>query len=333
MSAIIWLKIRWFTIPSELIFIEKGDNMNDKSLNVQNDAFKKRNTWLFAGSLAILLVIGTFIFGWRVLLLAAVSFAVSLVIDYVFATLRKKPFDSEWMITPLLVVLILPPGVPAWLVGIATFFAVFFGKNIFGGSGKYIFSPALVGVLFVLISFPVHMSTNWLYPGGDLFTGATPLLSLFRGANPYPFTTTQLLFGQAPGVVGETFRAVVLLLGVLLLVLKVRDWKVPVSYLGFFFFLTGLSFIFFKDTFGRDPILSLLTGGLLFGAFFIASDPVLSPQNTKGKILFGFGLALITFIIRFFGTYAEGVTFAIILMSAISPLIDNLTLKKEEVQA
>jgi Na+-transporting NADH:ubiquinone oxidoreductase subunit B/electron transport complex protein RnfD len=127
--------------------------MNDKSLNVQNDAFKKRNTWLFAGSLAILLVIGTFIFGWRVLLLAAVSFAVSLVIDYVFATLRKKPFDSEWMITPLLVVLILPPAVPAWLVGIATFFAVFFGKNIFGGSGKYIFSPALVGVLFVLISF------------------------------------------------------------------------------------------------------------------------------------------------------------------------------------
>ena len=307
--------------------------MNDKSLNVQNDAFKKRNTWLFAGSLAILLVIGTFIFGWRVLLLAAVSFAVSLVIDYVFATLRKKPFDSEWMITPLLVVLILPPAVPAWLVGIATFFAVFFGKNIFGGSGKYIFSPALVGVLFVLISFPVHMSTNWLYPGGDLFTGATPLLSLFRGANPYPFTTTQLLFGQAPGVVGETFRAVVLLLGVLLLVLKVRDWKVPVSYLGFFFVLTGLSFIFFKDTFGRDPILSLLTGGLLFGAFFIASDPVLSPQHTKGKILFGFGLALITFIIRFFGTYAEGVTFAIILMSAISPLIDNLTLKKEEVQA
>jgi Na+-transporting NADH:ubiquinone oxidoreductase subunit B/electron transport complex protein RnfD len=134
-------------------------------------------------------------------------------------------------------------------------------------------------------------------------------------------------------VVGETFRAVVLLLGVLLLVLKVRDWKVPVSYLGFFFVLTGLSFIFFKDTFGRDPILSLLTGGLLFGAFFIASDPVLSPQHTKGKILFGFGLALITFIIRFFGTYAEGVTFAIILMSAISPLIDNLTLKKEEVQA
>lgn len=307
--------------------------MNDKSLNVQNDALKKRHTWLFAGSLAILLVIGTIIFGLRVLLLTAVSFAVSLAIDFAFSKLRKKPFDPEWMITPLLVVLILPPGVPAWLVGIATFFAVLFGKNIFGGSGKYIFSPALVGYLFVLISFPVHMSTNWLNPGGDLFTGATPLLSLFRGANPYPFTTSQLLFGQAPGVVGETVRALIILLGVLLLVLKVRDWKVPVSYLGFFFVLTGLSYLVFNDTFGRDPILSLLTGGILFGAFFVASDPVLAPINTKGKILFGFGLALLTFIIRFFGTYAEGVTFAIILMSAVSPLIDNITMKKEEVQS
>lgn len=307
--------------------------MGDTNLKVKNDALKTRNTWLFAGSLIILLAIGTFIFGFQVLLLTAVAFAISLIIDYAFSKIRKRPFDSEWMITPLLVVLILPPGVPAWLVGIATFFAVFFGKNIFGGSGKYIFSPALVGVLFVLISFPVQMSTNWLNAGGDLFTGATPLLSLFRGANPYPFTTAQLLFGQAPGVVGETFRAGVLLLGVLLLVLNVRDWKVPVSYLGFFFVLTGLSYLFFKDSFGRDPILSLLTGGLLFGAFFVASDPVLAPQNTKGKILYGFGLALLTFIIRFFGTYAEGVTFAIILMSAVSPLIDNLTVKHEEVQA
>jgi len=302
--------------------------MNDTNLNVEKNQVNKQRVYLFSFALVILLIIGTVNYGLHILLLTAVSFAVSLLVEFAFAKMRKKPFDPEWMITPMLVVLILPPGVPAWLVGIATFFAVFFGKNIFGGSGKYIFSPALVGALFVLISFPVQMSTTWLNQGGDLFTGATPLLSLFRGTDPYPFTTMQLLLGEAPGVVGETFRLGVLVLGAMLLILKVRDWKVPASYLGFFFVLTGLSYLFFD--WGRDPILSLLTGGILFGAIFIASDPVLAPENTKGKILYGLGLALLTFIIRFFGTYAEGVTFAIIIMSAISPLIDSVTVKKTE---
>jgi Na+-transporting NADH:ubiquinone oxidoreductase subunit B/electron transport complex protein RnfD len=302
--------------------------MNDTNLNVEKNAVNKQNLYLFAFALAVLLIIGTVNFGLHILLLTAVSFAVSSIIEFAFARLRKKPFDPEWMITPMLVVLILPPAVPAWLVGIATFFAVFFGKNIFGGSGKYIFSPALVGALFVLISFPVQMATSWLSQGGDLFTGATPLLSLFRGANPYPFTYGQLLLGEAPGVVGETFRLGVLVLGGLLLMLKVRDWKVPVSYLGFFFVLTGLSYLLFD--WGRDPVFSLLTGGILFGAIFIASDPVLAPQTSFGKVLYGFGLALLTFVIRFFGTYAEGVTFAVILMSAVSPLIDSMTVKKVE---
>ncbi|HCZ24727.1 MAG TPA: electron transporter RnfD [Acholeplasmataceae bacterium] len=302
--------------------------MNDTNLNVEKNVVNKQRVYLFSFTLVVLLIIGTVNYGLHILLLTAVSFAVSLIIEFAFAKLRKKPFDPEWMITPMLVVLILPPGVPAWLVGIAAFFAVFFGKNIFGGSGKYIFSPALVGALFVLISFPVQMSTTWLNQGGDLFTGATPLLSLFRGVDPYPFTTMQLLLGEAPGVVGETFRLGVLVLGVMLMILKVRDWKVPASYLGFFLVLTGLSYFFFD--WGRDPILSLLTGGILFGAIFIASDPVLAPENTKGKILYGLGLALLTFIIRFFGTYAEGVTFAIIIMSAISPLIDSVTIKKAE---
>lgn len=303
--------------------------MNETSLNVENETIKKRNMWIFTLALVILLIAGTVFFGLRILMLTAVAFVVSLAIEFAFSKLRKKPFDQEFMITPLLVVLILPPGVPAWLIGISTFFAVFFGKNIFGGSGKYIFSPALVGVLFVLISFPVQMSTNWLEPGGDLFTGATPLLSLFRGTTPYPFTIMDLLLGQAPGVVGETFRLAVIVLGLLLLLLKVRDWKIPLSYLGFFFLLTSISYVLFKDDFGRDPILSMLTGGILFGAFFVASDPVLAPVTGLGKVLYGLGLAIITFVIRFFGTYAEGVTFAIILMSAVSPLIDNLTVKEK----
>jgi Na+-transporting NADH:ubiquinone oxidoreductase subunit B/electron transport complex protein RnfD len=305
--------------------------MSNQNVDIKKDGLKKYHPWIFTGALIILLIAGIIIFGLNVLLLASVAIVVSLIIEFAFSKMRKKPFDKEWLITPLLVVLILPPGVPVWLVAIATFFAVFFGKNIFGGSGKYIFSPALVGYVFVLISFPVDIATNWIQPGGDLFTGVTPLRSLLGTTTPYPYTVSELLLGGAPGASGETLRIAVMILGVLLLIFKVRDWKSTTSFLGFFFVMTAISYLLFKDGFARDPFLSLITGGLLFGAFFIASDPVLTPENSWGKVIYGFGLALITFVIRFFGTFPEGVMFAILLMSAVSPLIDNLFVKKEEV--
>lgn len=304
--------------------------MNETSLNIKNDRSKTLKIWLFQAALIILLVLGIINFGFNVLFLTIVSLVVSFLLELAFAKLRKKPFDTEWLITPLLVVLILPPGVPLWLVGIATFVAVFFGKNIFGGSGKYIFSPALVGLVFVLVSFPIDMATHWLEPGGDLFTGVTPLRSLLANTNPYPYTISKLLFGQAPGATGETVRLGVIILGVLLMIFKVRDWKATLSFLGFFVMLTLIGSFIFKGVFDRDPLLSLFTGGLLFGAFFIASDPVLTPITTIGKVVYGFGLALLTFIIRFLGTFPEGVMFAILLMSAVSPLIDNTFKTKEK---
>lgn len=308
--------------------------MNDVNTNVQHDKKTTLNLWIFAAALAILLILAVVFFGVHILLLTAVSFAVALLVEFAFAKGRKLPFDKEWMITPLVVVLILPPAVPAWLVGIATFFAVFFGKNIFGGSGKYIFFPALVGALFVLISFPVQMATSWQQPGSDIMASATPLLSLNRGVTPYPFTLGELLLGQAPGSTGEIFRLGVIVLGLLLFILKVRDWKATASYLGVFFVLTAFIYFVFPDAaIARDPIISLLSGGILFGAFFIASDPVLQPQTSFGKVLYGVGLALLTFVIRNFATFAEGVTFTLIIMSAISPLIDNVTVKKVESEA
>lgn len=307
--------------------------MHETSLNTKADRSKNVKVWLFQGTLIILLILGIINFGFNVLFLTVVSLVVSFLIELAFAKLRKKPFDKEWLTTPLLIVLILPPGVPIWLAGIATFFAVFFGKNIFGGSGKYIFSPALVGLVFVLISFPVDMATNWISPGGDLFTGVTPLRSLLAGTNPYPYTFLNLLLGQAPGATGETVRIAVLILGVLLMIFNVRDWKVSTSFLGFFVILTVLSFVIFKGAFDRNPLLSLFSGGLLFGAFFIASDPVLAPLTSMGKVVYGFGLALLTFIIRFFGTFPEGVMFAILLMSAVSPLIDNAFPVKDKVES
>jgi Na+-transporting NADH:ubiquinone oxidoreductase subunit B/electron transport complex protein RnfD len=317
----------------EFDLIEKGDKMSNQNVDMKQGGLKQYHAWIFLGALAILLVAGIIIFGLRVLLSAAVSIAVSFVIEIAFARMRKKPFDKEWLITPLLIVLILPPGVPVWLIAIATFFGVFFGKNIFGGSGKYIFTPALVGFVFVLVSFPVDMATNWLQPGGDLFAGVTPLRSLLGTTSPYPYTFNELLLGGAPGATGETLRIAVIILGVLLLILKVREWVVSVSYLGFFALFAVVSYLLFEDSFARDPLLLMMTGSILFGALFIASDPVIAPKDGRGQVLFGLGLAIITFVIRFFGTFPEGVMFSILLMSAVSPLIDNLFEKKEEVQA
>ncbi|MBU1144104.1 MAG: RnfABCDGE type electron transport complex subunit D [Firmicutes bacterium] len=305
--------------------------MTETLTSVQKDALLKKNTYIFTGALAVLLIAAAFIFGYYVLAIAAVSYAVSFVVEILFSKLRKKEFDYGWMVTPLLIALLMPPAIPLWTVGIAAFFGVFFGKNIFGGSGKYIFSPALVGVLFVLISFPAQMATAWIDPQtADFFTGATPL-SLFNRGLPFNYSTLDLLMGSTIGTLGETFRLGIIVLGLLLIVLKVSDWRIPLSYLGSFFVITGLAFLISPDSIGKDPVTSLLLGGILFGAFFIAVDPVTAPVTSKGRIVYGIGLGLLTFVIRNFGTFHEGVTFSIIIMNAISPLIDNKTVKEIDV--
>lgn len=311
--------------------------MTETMTSVQNDALLKKNTYIFTGALAILLIVAAFIFGWYVLAIAAVSYAASFIVEILFSKFRKKELDYGWMVTPLLIALLMPPAIPLWTVGIAAFFGVFFGKNIFGGSGKYIFSPALVGYLFVLISFPAQMATAWIDPQtADLFTGATSL-NLFNRGLPIGYNMFDLLMGNTIGTLGETFRLGIIVIGILLMVLKVSDWRIPLSYLGSFFVITGIAFLIWPDSIGKDPVLSLLLGSILFGAFFIAIDPVTAPVTGKGRIIYGIGLGLLTFIIRNFGTFHEGVTFTIIIMNAISPLIDNKTVKKtvtsEEVAA
>jgi Na+-translocating ferredoxin:NAD+ oxidoreductase RnfD subunit len=311
--------------------------MTDIKSSVIKYVQTNKNTVIYASMLLVLLIVGAIIFSPYVLLLALVAFLVALPLDLAFSKWRKKPFDPGFMVTPLLLTLLMPPAIPLWVVGIGAFFAVLFGKNIFGGSGKYVFTPALVGAVFVLISFPSQMATHWVNPVTDIIGGATPLINLNNNLNPYPYTITQLLLGNVPGSLGETFRLGIIVLGLLLIALKIADWRIPLAYLGFFFIITAIFYYAFPDylnarniPYGKDPFTSLFVGGLLFGAFFIAVDPVIAPLTSKGKIIYGFGLALITFIIRNYGTFHEGVTFSLLIMAAVSPLIDNATQKKVE---
>jgi len=304
-----------------------SQEMHLKSPNVPS----KKNLLIFSASLVILLIASAFLYGIYVFAVAAVALISGGFVEFIFAKVRKTEFDISWIVPPLVVTLMLPPTIKLWVVAVATIFGVFFAKAIFGGLGKNIFNPAVVGVLFVTISFPSMITAaEWIHPSIDGFAGATPLNLLNSGAE-FTYSIRDLLFGNVPGAIGETFRLGIIVLGIVLIVLKVADWRIPVFFLGSVLVFTALGKWALPDVF-PDPILSLFVGGLLFGAFFVATDPVTAPLKTKGRIIYGIGLAFFTVLIRNFATFQEGVIFAIIIMNAIAPLIDDSLEKNDSVE-
>ena len=246
---------------------------------------------------------------------------------------RKKStlWDLSSGVTGLLLALVLPPGSPYWMVVVGAFSAIFIGKIIFGGIGSNPFNPALVGRAVLMVSWPSFM-TVWIKPfywkigsqSIDAVTSATPLniiklngysnlVSLFgsKGA-----LYKALFLGNVGGSIGETSALLILIGGLYLLIRKVIDWRIPVSYIMTVFIL---SFIF-----GRDPIFSILAGGLFLGAFFMATDYSSSPVTPNGKVVFGIFIGFVTVLIRQFGAYPEGVMFSILLGNAFVPYFDKL---------
>jgi len=293
----------------------------------------RRKIYILTAASGILVVAATIIFSLHVLLLAAVSYVVAFIVEYLFAHFRKKPLDPAWMLTPMLFTLLLPPQFPWWMAAVGMFFGIFFGKAIFGGSGKYIFNPALVGALFLIVNFPIQMTQEWINPKNpDLAAGPTALNALNRGIQS-AYSNWDLLIGQNAGTLGEVFRLGIIILGIVLILFKVISWKTPLIFIStvFMIYLVGG---WIDDAIFGNALRSILTGGLLLGAFFFASDPATSPKTNRGLILYGIGLGLLTVIIRIFATFPEGVTFAIILMSAISPLLDKevIEIKQSEVK-
>lgn len=288
----------------------------------------KKNLLIFSGSLVALLIVSAILYGIYVFAVAAVALVSGGLVELIFAKVRKLELDISWIVSPLVLTLMLPPTVKLWVVAVGAVFGVFFGKAIFGGLGKNIFNPAVVGVLFVTISFPsIITAAEWIHPSIDGFAGATPL-AMLNGSGDFTYLFKDLLLGNVPGSIGETFRLGIIILGVGLIVLKIANWRIPVFYLGSVLVLTALGYWLAPDVF-PDPIMSLFVGGLLFGAFFVATDPVSAPLTNKGKIIYGVGLAFFTVLIRNLATFQEGVIFAIIIMNAIAPLIDDIFDKKK----
>lgn len=258
-------------------------------------------------------------FGYNALLVITVSITTAVLTEYVSKKLRRRAFvmDGSAVITGLLLALTLPPTVPLWMVALGSFFAIAIAKEAFGGLGHNIFNPALAGRAFMQVSFPIEMTT-WTAPTGfsfDAVTSASPLSGAFVWEADNLLLYKELLLGNISGSIGETMTLLILLGGILLIALRIIDWRTPVAYIGT---VALLSFAL-----GQDAISHLLSGGLMLGAFFMATDYVTSPITRRGRLIFGLGAGILTVVIRLYGGMPEGVCFSILIMNALTPLIDR----------
>lgn len=260
-----------------------------------------------------------YFFGYYALYIMLVSTATAVITEFAIKKLRKKRFimDGSAVVTGLLLALTLPPRLPLWMVVVGAFFSIAIAKEAFGGLGYNIFNPALAGRAFLSISFP-QMMTSWILPphfNYDAVTGATPLAENFERIPDKLLLYQDLFFGNTGGSLGETSAMLILIGAAILLVFKLIDWRIPVFYIG----TVALgSFLM-----GKDVLFQILAGGLMIGAFFMATDYVTSPVTRNGRIIFGVGLGILTIVIRNYSSMPEGVCFSILIMNAFTPLIDK----------
>lgn len=275
------------------------------------------------------LLVSFYCFGLGALIVTLVSVTACVLFEYLIQKFlfRKQPtiLDGSAALTGLLLAFNLPSNLPVWIIIIGALAAIGIGKMSFGGLGNNIFNPALVGRVFLLISFPAQMTT-WPLPSSfpmtytDAQTGATILTMLKGGAVQLP-TYTDMLWGLKGGSLGEV-SALALLVGFgFLLFRRIITWHIPVSILATTFAVTGIMHLIDPTTY-LSPFIHILTGGLLLGAIYMATDYVTSPMSKSGMLVFGFGVGLLSSLIRLFGAYPEGISFAILIMNALTPLIN-----------
>jgi len=230
--------------------------------------------------------------------------------------------DGSALVTGLILALNVPANLPWWMTLSAVVIAIVFGKQVYGGLGHNPFNPAAVGRVFLLLSFPVAMTAQWQDAFAPLRTAATPLGILKNhGAAQLP-SWDLLFFGMKGGSMGE-ISVFLLLLGAAYLLWRRRiGWEVPVSFLGT---MAVVAFVFWRHDPARfaSPLFHLLTGGAVIGAFFMATDMVTMPLGRKARLVFGCGCGLITMMIRLWGGYPEGVSFAILIMNALAPMLER----------
>lgn len=283
------------------------------------------------------LIWGIYVFGLRALTVTLVSIISAVLAEVIWQKLMKKPItvlDFSAVVTGLLLALNLPVSVPLWMPAAGSVFAIIIVKQLFGGLGKNFVNPALTARVFLFLAWSAYMAV-FTKPGEalsaiaikpDAVASATPLASLKQGALPESTSVFNAFLGYESGSIGE-MSALLLTAGFLyLLVRRVITWHIPVAYIGTVFLLT---FLFPQTANALDfALYEICSGGLFLGAIFMATDYVTSPITSKGRLIYGVGCGLITVFIRYFGTYPEGVSFAILIMNLLVWYIDRYTKPK-----
>jgi Na+-translocating ferredoxin:NAD+ oxidoreductase subunit D len=288
-----------------------------------------RVMWVVALALLPPLIAGVVIYGPFQLLMVAVAVIFANATEAGVLTLRKKPvnlLDGSATVTGVLLALTLPPNIPLFTVAIGAVVAIGLGKQIFGGLGYNIFNPALVGRAFMQAAFPVAMTT-WTIPNFavDGLTRATPLAFKFLEGRDTPLVN--LFLGNIGGSLGETSAVALLVGGIFLVAIGIANWRIPLTILTGVALFSGI-FWLIDPVLYPSPLFHLLSGGLLLGAFYMATDWVSSPVTNRGMVIFSAGIALLIVFIRLFGGLPEGVMYSILLMNAFVPMIDRFVRPK-----
>ncbi|MDP2043584.1 MAG: RnfABCDGE type electron transport complex subunit D [Candidatus Omnitrophota bacterium] len=285
-----------------------------------------RIMWTVAVSLIPAGVAAVIIFGLSALWVTLVAVIAAVLTELMLGVWSKKKItilDGSAVITGILLAFNLPPNVPLWLPIVGAVFSVAIGKQVFGGLGQNIFNPALVGRVFLMASWPKYMTTFSRPFSPDALASATPLAMLKEGKILEHISYLDLFLGKRGGCIGEVCILALIIGAAILIIRGYITWHIPATYI----FTTAIFTYVFgaNQLFHGDWLLHILSGGLILGAFFMATDYVATPLTAKGQIIFGVGCGLLTAVIRLWGGYPEGVSYAILMMNAATPFIDRYT--------
>ena len=267
---------------------------------------------------------GIYYFGLRALILIVAAIISAVFFEWLYEKITKKPVtinDLSAVVTGLLLAMNLPASAPVWVAIVGSAFAIIFAKQLFGGLGQNFINPALAGRAFLLASYPTEMTT-WVVPNGlaaDAATYATPLAQLKNGA--LDASLKQLVIGQVGGTIGETCAIALIIGGIYLLYKHVISWKIPVIYIATVFIL----FAVIGRRGMRMPLQGIFAGRVMLCGIFMATVYASSPVTPKGQVIFAVGAGLLTYLIRTFGGYPEGVSYSILIMNCCVPLIERFT--------
>lgn len=286
-------------------------------------------------SLIPIIAASIYFFGWRSLVLILTSCFFGVLAEYAFKWRSKKPVTEAVFVSAILYALTLPPSTPLWIAALGIVFGIVFGKEVFGGFGRNVFNPALVGRAFAYVCFPLPLTTVWnenVTGGmGGLLSYSTPVIHAMSSATPMQAfrssgtlaDTWQLFLGNISGSVGETSALLIILAGAYLLYTKTASKE---NMLGTLIGFLGMNSLLYVSGFESvpNPLFGILSGGVLFGAVFMATDPISSPKTTEAKWFYGILIGSVTVIIRGFALFTEGMMFAILIGNTFAPLMDDV---------